>query len=86
MTVNVFLAAFFALSAILVLKVGPALIRPWFSPLRQLPGPPNPNWLLGHFRTRFTTENLVKQEQWVDEYGDKLVLNAMFGVCRRVST
>ncbi|TCD69789.1 hypothetical protein EIP91_006326 [Steccherinum ochraceum] len=71
-----------ALLAIVAFKVGPALVRPWLSPLKQLPGPPNPSWLFGHFRQKFTTDNLLKQEQWVEKYGNNIVLNAMFGAQR----
>ncbi|KAH8102315.1 cytochrome P450 [Cristinia sonorae] len=79
MTFTLIVAAAFT---VFVIKVIPFLIRPWFSPLRQLPGPPNPSWLFGQLRNRFSTENLLKVEQWKAEYGPSFVINGLFGVHR----
>ena len=80
MTISIYGAVGITLLVLLFVKIIPTLVKPWFSPLNQLPGPPNPSWVHGHFKERFTDDNLLLQEKWIEEYGNIIALKAAFGV------
>lgn len=56
------------------------VIQPYFSELRQLPGPPSPSFLFGNFRQIWNADNSVLHEEWVEEYGNTLQYKGMFNV------
>ncbi|KDQ54054.1 hypothetical protein JAAARDRAFT_160991 [Jaapia argillacea MUCL 33604] len=62
------------------------VLRPVFSPLRRLQGPPSDSWFYGNFRQVFTSENSTLQEEWVAEYGHTLKYKGMFNLDRIVTT
>ncbi|CAE6464609.1 unnamed protein product [Rhizoctonia solani] len=47
-------------------------IRKLFSPLRQLPGPPNESLIFGNLKRIFAAPNSVIHEAWLKEYGSTL--------------
>ena len=50
------------------------LVRPLFSPLRDLPGPASPSLLFGHLSQIFKALPGELHEKWVNEYGPTLVI------------
>ncbi|THH29155.1 hypothetical protein EUX98_g5030 [Antrodiella citrinella] len=82
MAISILLAVPVALLAVVLWSILPVIIRPLCSPLRNLPGPPNPNWLWGQFKAIFDAENSVLQEKWIEQYGNTLVYKVMFGSLR----
>lgn len=80
MTISIYGAVGITLLVLVLVKIVPTLVKPRLSPLNQLPGPPNPSWVHGHFKERFTNDNLLLQEKWVEEYGNNIALKAAFGV------
>src|SRR6266481_1672505 len=54
--------------------VSKLLVRPFFSPLRDLPGPANPSLLFGHLQQIFKAQPGELHEKWVDQYGPTLVI------------
>jgi hypothetical protein len=51
------------------------------SPVRYMPGPPKPNWLLGNFRQlRADAEDGVIIEQWAEQYGHVFTFSGLFSV------
>jgi hypothetical protein len=46
------------------------------SPLRDLPGPPNPSYLLGHIKQFQNADVLALQEDWVRQYGSSFISQA----------
>ena len=59
-----------------------ALIVPYTTSVRFVPGPPNPSFLFGHLRDIFKSESAVVHEQWTETYGKtfryKAILNVRF--------
>ncbi|EPQ51721.1 cytochrome P450 [Gloeophyllum trabeum ATCC 11539] len=43
--------------------------KPYFSALKNIPGPPSPSWLYGNIREILQQEAGVQVEQWVEQYG-----------------
>jgi hypothetical protein len=58
------------------------------SPLRVLPGPANPNWLLGNFMAIRAASNEEKMdellEEWAAEHGHTYVFRGLFSVRPRL--
>jgi hypothetical protein len=50
------------------------------SPLRDLPGPPNPSLLFGQFRAISDAENSVLHEAWLADYGPAVTYQGLLGV------
>ncbi|KAI0077562.1 cytochrome P450 [Panus rudis PR-1116 ss-1] len=63
-------------------KVVPFLISPYVSPVRSLPGPPNPSWLYGQMKQIIAAENSVLQEEWVEKYGHSITYTGLFNINR----
>lgn len=57
-----------------------AAIHDLFSPLRHLPGPPNPSLIFGNFRQIWRAKNSVLHEEWIDQYGTTLKYKGLFNV------
>ncbi|CAL1706741.1 unnamed protein product [Somion occarium] len=74
----------FALSIVLAVvllslwKLVELIGRPYRSPLRVLPGPPNPSWLLGFFFAEEESDPRKMQEEWVETYGKNVVTLGLF--------
>lgn len=45
------------------------ILRPLFSPLRLLPGPPSSSWLFGNLLEIRALDNVDPHEQWFKQYG-----------------
>ncbi|TFK46540.1 cytochrome P450 [Heliocybe sulcata] len=77
---KVFLSAVAAGLAYVLWRIASRLIRPAFSPLRNLPGPPNPSLLLGHAKQLMKGDSGEQVGQWAEQYGHvfkfKLPLNS----------
>lgn len=71
----------FAILAFVSYKIFSILISPYASPLRDLPGPPNPNWLYGHLVQIFHVEACTLHEKWIKEYGKTFRYKGLFNVC-----
>lgn len=63
------LAAGTFLSFYFVYKHGCQLPSPYFSPLRDLPGPKSESFIWGNLGEMQTEEYIKKQEEWVEKYG-----------------
>ncbi|CAE7228755.1 unnamed protein product [Rhizoctonia solani] len=47
-------------------------IRKLFSPLRELPGPPNESFIFGNLKRIFASPNSIIHESWLEEYGSTI--------------
>jgi hypothetical protein len=56
------------------------VLGPFFSPLRNLPGPSNPSFLFGHFKEMTMADLAVAQERWVEKYGSTIVYKGFMNV------
>ncbi|EPQ50326.1 cytochrome P450 [Gloeophyllum trabeum ATCC 11539] len=52
--------------------------RSYFSPARDIPGPPNPSWLWGNFKDIVFGENWALHQQWFDTYGPVVRYTGLF--------
>lgn len=70
---------FVALLAIPLLKLASILLRPYFSPLRELPGPPGGSWITGHISEMNSSENdrAACHLRWVKQYGHVFVYKSL---------
>ncbi|TFK45671.1 cytochrome P450 [Heliocybe sulcata] len=57
------------LGAFVIYKIASRVIRPLLSPVRNLPGPPNPSIVFGHMKAMFGNDFASVQEGWLREYG-----------------
>lgn len=80
---NLFLSLGAAVLAYGLYKLGETLVAPYFSPLRDLPGPPRPSWAFGNLKQIFDAENSVLHEAWVQEYGTTLKYKGWLNVSVR---
>lgn len=55
-------------------------IAPLLSPIRDLPGPPNPSFIWGNLKEILDAENSVLHEAWTEKYGNTLMYRAWFQV------
>ncbi|KAL5514893.1 hypothetical protein ACEPAG_2209 [Sanghuangporus baumii] len=62
------------------------LSRPLFSPLRDLPGPPSSNFILGNLQIYRTEETFKDRDQWLATYGKVMRIKAFFGEGRLYTT
>ncbi|TDL20680.1 cytochrome P450 [Rickenella mellea] len=76
--VSLFVTAAWAISLYYFFKVVRLLVRPMFSPLRDLPGPKTSNLILGHLDEIRKAQNAEVHERWVEEYGKTLVYKQFF--------
>ncbi|KAI0736247.1 cytochrome P450 [Fomitopsis betulina] len=53
-------------------------IAPLLSPIRDLPGPPNPSFIWGNLKEILDAENSVLHEAWTEKYGNTLMYRAWF--------
>lgn len=70
--VNVLLSLGVAALAVAVWKAVVMVIQIATSPLRNIPGPPNSNWVYGNLKEIFAAENSVLHEGWVAKYGNTI--------------
>lgn len=56
------------------------IVGPFFSPLRQLPGPKCPSWATGHFLELFKPAKRSLYEQWEEEFGGLYVFKGLLSV------
>ena len=56
------------------------LLRPYFSPLNELPGPPSKSYVWGHMEATRKSENQELHEKWAGQYGHVMMYKAFFGV------
>ncbi|KAK7678025.1 hypothetical protein QCA50_018965 [Cerrena zonata] len=63
-------------------KLIPALLRPFRSPVRSLPGPPSPSWLWGQSKKIFAAENSVLHQEWIEKYGNVLTYTGFLNINR----
>lgn len=58
-----------------------SVLRPFFSPLRKLPGPPkNPSLFTGHTQELAKAEDHALLAAWLEQYGPAFAMRGMFGV------
>ena len=55
-------------------------IRPRFSSLRALPGPPSESLIWGNLRQVLRADGATKHEEWIQKYGNTYVYKAFFNV------
>ena len=55
-------------------------IAPFFSPLRNVPGPPRQSWLLGNILLSRKLTPAVARRMWMKEYGPIFTTWSYFGV------
>ncbi|KZT65827.1 cytochrome P450 [Daedalea quercina L-15889] len=59
-------------------RLASLLVEPFFSPLRDLPGPPSPSFIFGNLKQIFDAENSVLHEAWTEQYGTTLKYKTWF--------
>lgn len=62
------------------------LWRQRVSPLRHLPGPPNPSFFLGNLAAMHDQENTNLIADWEAQYGPNFVYHGFIGGCRLMTT
>ncbi|KAI0692278.1 cytochrome P450 [Cytidiella melzeri] len=62
----------------LLYKAGSWIVRNYSSPLRSLPGPPNPHFFWGHAKSIYQADQSALQQQWVEKYGPTISYNGLF--------
>jgi hypothetical protein len=80
-----FLWAIAALLSVAILKLLTTYIRPYFSELRQLPGPPGGSWITGHVAdlNRSQTDRAECILEWSKQYGHVFAYKSLLNVSRR---
>lgn len=63
-----------------VYRLALAIYNERYSPLRDLPGPPNPSRIYGHLWQIINAAHSTMQEKWVREYGTTLKTKGLFNV------
>lgn len=63
-----------------VYKLGCQLLGPYFSPLRDLPGPKSESFMWGNLGELQTEEYIKKHEEWVEKYGKAIKYKGFFNV------
>lgn len=66
----------------ILLKVARRFLRPLFSPIHQLPGPPSPSLVFGHMKEMFGNDFASTQERWLQEYGPAVRFTGMLNLDR----
>jgi hypothetical protein len=74
------LAGATAVGAYLTFKAIRFAICPYFSPLRDLPGPENPSFILGNLKGVSDSDKAAARERWIAEYGNTLTYYTPFNV------
>ena len=74
------LAALATLTAYGVIRVVRWFVRPLWSPLRVLPGPPNPSLIYGNLSEIRKSDFSELHEKWAEQYGRVMKYKAFFGV------
>jgi hypothetical protein len=71
-----------ALLLIPILKLASLLIKPYFSNLRDLPGPPGGGWITGHIpdMNKSETDRAECHLNWLKQYGHVLVYKSLLNV------
>ncbi|KAI0075930.1 cytochrome P450 [Panus rudis PR-1116 ss-1] len=62
------------------------VIRPYLSPLRSLPGPPNPSWFFGQMKQMWEVDDPGLAEHWVEQYGHSITFTGLFNINRLYTT
>lgn len=73
-------SAFGGIVALLLWRVLQFIVRPYLSPLRTLPGPPNSSWLWGQTKQMALLGDDHLIEKWLDQYGDNLTFTGVLNV------
>lgn len=74
------LAAGTSISFYGVYKLGCQFLGPYFSPLRDLPGPKSESFIWGNLGEMQTEEYIKKHEEWVETYGKVIKYKGFFNV------
>jgi hypothetical protein len=71
-----------ALFLIPILKLVALLIKPYFSNLRDLPGPPGGGWITGHIpdMNKSETDRAECHLNWIKQYGHVFVYKSLLNV------
>jgi hypothetical protein len=71
-----------ALFLIPILKLVALLVQPYFSNLRDLPGPPGGGWITGHIpdMNKSETDRAECHLNWIKQYGHVLVYKSLLNV------
>ena len=64
-------------------KIAKILIRGYFSPVRDIPGPPSTSFIYGNAQEVISDE---AQEEWETRYGKVILFKGLFNVSERVDT
>ena len=76
------LAVFSAIGIFALYKVARLLLRPYFSPLRDLPGPPRESFIYGHTKEmRIAVSDSGFLSNWFEKYGNVMKISLLIGVC-----
>lgn len=62
-------------------QIGRRLLKPYFSPLKDLPGPPSKSFFFGNLEEIRKAENSILHEEWIAQYGKVMKYKAFFNVC-----
>jgi hypothetical protein len=71
-----------ALFLIPILKLVALLVQPYFSNLRDLPGPPGGGWITGHIpdMNQSETDRAECHLNWIKQYGHVFVYKSLLNV------
>jgi len=78
-------AAFWTIVSLLlfpILKLAILLVKPYFSNLRELPGPPGGSWITGHIHemNRSETDRAECHLNWLKQYGHVFIYKSLLNV------
>ncbi|KAI0364501.1 cytochrome P450 [Pilatotrama ljubarskyi] len=76
------LAALAGLVGFVLWKIWPFLIRPFTTPLKNLPAPPSQSWIWGNLKAIHEEDNSVPQERWASEYGPTIMYKGFLNIDR----
>lgn len=77
---RLFLAAGTTIVLYGVYKLGVQLLAPYFSPLRDLPGPKSKSFIWGNLGEIRKAENSKLHEEWIEKYGKVIKYKGFFNV------
>lgn len=75
--------AFAAISSVFLYglyKVICQLLRPYFSSLRDIPGPKSSSFIYGHVKELRGLEESTILDKWIKQYGKVMKINLLLGV------
>lgn len=77
---RLFLAAGTTVALYGAYKLGVQLLAPYFSPLRDLPGPKSKSFIWGNLGEIRKAENSKLHEEWIEKYGKVIKYKGFFNV------